>query len=161
MDKRSLLDRLLLSKPTNRVIIQWVILAVTGIVGIQYSWSTIPYFPVTNITGGIILLAGIALHKYSKRRHKDACQISENITMIITDNIYSKIRHPLYLSSIFMNFGYALACGVLWTLILAFIFSGLVILVAIKEEEFLLEKFGEEFKDYMTKVQWRMIPGIF
>ncbi len=155
------MDRVLLSDPKIRVFIQWVLLAGTGAAGIVLSWSRLPYFPATNIIGGMLCLAAIAFHGYCERAHKEAHQKSQNITRIITDSIYSRIRHPLYLSSILMNVGFALAVGIVWTLILASLFSALVLFVAIKEESFLLAKFESEYRDYMRKVPWRMIPGVF
>ena len=40
-------------------------------------------------------------------------------------------------------------------------FSGLTVLIALKEEEFLLEKFGHQYQDYIRQVPWRFIPGVF
>jgi protein-S-isoprenylcysteine O-methyltransferase Ste14 len=30
-----------------------------------------------------------------------------------------------------------------------------------REEEFLLEQYGEDYREYMKKVRWRIIPGIY
>jgi len=46
-------------------------------------------------------------------------------------------------------------------LIPSVIFTLLTILIAIKEEEYLLKKFGEQYREYMQKVRWRFIPKIF
>jgi protein-S-isoprenylcysteine O-methyltransferase Ste14 len=43
----------------------------------------------------------------------------------------------------------------------ALFFSAVTVLIAIKEEEFLLEKFGLQYEEYRRQVPWRLIPGIF
>ncbi|MBW8004049.1 MAG: isoprenylcysteine carboxylmethyltransferase family protein [Planctomycetes bacterium] len=83
------------------------------------------------------------------------------MTHIVTTGIYSKIRHPLYLSLIFINLGIGLAFRVIWTLIIAVVTGVLAIMTALKEEEFLLKEFPEEYSQYKKDVQWRLLPHIF
>jgi protein-S-isoprenylcysteine O-methyltransferase Ste14 len=67
----------------------------------------------------------------------------------------------MYLSLILMYLGLAISWGVVWMLLPALFFSALTVLIAIKEEEFLLEKFGSQYGDYQRQVPWRFIPGVF
>jgi protein-S-isoprenylcysteine O-methyltransferase Ste14 len=46
-------------------------------------------------------------------------------------------------------------------LIPSLIFSALTVLIAIKEERLLLQRLGEQYKEYMQEVPWRFIPKIF
>lgn len=46
-------------------------------------------------------------------------------------------------------------------LIVSIIFSVLLILTALKEEEYLLRKFQKEYEKYMRRVPWRFIPKVF
>jgi hypothetical protein len=64
----------------------------------------------------------------------------------------------MYLSLILMYFGLALGWGVVWMFIPAAVFSVLVVMTALKEEEYLLRKFGSSYKKYMQHVRWRFIP---
>lgn len=41
------------------------------------------------------------------------------------------------------------------------ILSVLLILTALREEEYLLRKFRREYEEYMRRVPWRFIPKIF
>ncbi len=79
----------------------------------------------------------------------------------MTSGIYAKIRHPLYLSLILFNIGIALAFGVMITFILALLMINHWIATLLKEEEMLLQRFPDAYKQYKVSVRWRMIPGIF
>jgi protein-S-isoprenylcysteine O-methyltransferase Ste14 len=67
----------------------------------------------------------------------------------------------MYLSLILMYLGLAIAWGIVGMLLPSILFSALIVLTAIKEEEFLLQRFGREYKEYKNKVPWRLIPKIF
>lgn len=79
---------------------------------------------------------------------------------LITWGPYSLCRNPLYLFSLLGAAG----IGLMTTSVIAFavIFSGfLAIYLGLiqREEEFLLEKFGQKFRDYMARVP-RLLPSL-
>ena len=155
------LDKLLLIKPTHRVMIEWPILIIVAVLGTVFSWSKMPFFPYSNIIGGIVFISGMLFHKNCHKAHVQAHEQSGDIESLVKTGIFSRIRHPLYLSLIPVYFGFAIAWGVLWLLLPASILTVLTVLTAVKEEEFLLQKFGSEYEEYMQAVPWRFIPGIF
>jgi protein-S-isoprenylcysteine O-methyltransferase Ste14 len=104
MGKSGMLDKYLLAKPTIRIIIEWPILIAIVIIGTIFSLHKIPFSPISNIVGVVLLLIGLIIHEYSHKIHKQAHQESEKIEKLVTDGIYSKIRHPLYLGLILMYF---------------------------------------------------------
>ena len=67
----------------------------------------------------------------------------------------------MYSSLILMYLGLAIAWGVVWMLLPALLFSVLTVLTTIKEEEFLLRRFGHQYEEYMQAVPWRLIPKVF
>jgi len=160
-----MLDRYLLAKPTVSMLIEWPILIGIGIIGNLFSWHRIPLHPTTNVAGAILLIMGLVIHvcthetlkKHGIRAHHP----SKEVKQLATSGIYSKIRHPSYLGLILIYFGFALGCGIVWTLVPAVIFSVMTYLTAIREEEVLKEKFGEEYEGYMRQVPWRFIPKVF
>ena len=141
-------------------LIEWPILIGIGIVGTVFSFSTIPFYPATNIFGFILLIIGFVTHGLSHKVHKQAHEQIEKIWEIVTTGIYSKIRHPGYLGLILLYFGFALAWGIVWIFLPVVIFSILTCLTAIKEEEYLREKFRKEYEEYMRQVPWRFIPRV-
>ncbi len=161
MNNQTIIDHLLLSKPIFRIIIQLSILIGTGTAGILFSWERIPLYPVSNIIGGILLIGSLWFKKYCIRTHKEAHYHSEKISTIVTEGIYSKLRHPLYMATILLNFGIVLSFGIMWSLLPAILFSAFVMIIAVKEENLLLKKFPEEYSNYFETVPWRMIPGVF
>ncbi|MGA2363709.1 MAG: isoprenylcysteine carboxylmethyltransferase family protein [Candidatus Aminicenantales bacterium] len=161
MIKRNVIDIILLANPIYISGVEGVLLIGTGILGWMFSWPRMPLFPALNVIGGVLFLSGVAFHHYCERVHQQAHHQSDDITRIVTAGVYSKIRHPLYLSMIFINLGIGLAFGIIWTFILAVLIKVRIIMSALKEEEFLLGKFPEEYRQYKQSVQWRMIPGMF
>lgn len=153
--------RYLLSNPFYRGMLEYSLLFGSGIVGLVFSWSKIPWFPVSNIAGGILLVAGLWFHLHAEKRHKQAHDKAAAITSIVKDGMFSKIRHPLYLGVIVMNLGIALVFGVVVTLVIAFTSVFHWIATALAEEAFLSWKFGDEYERYKERVRWRFLPGIF
>ena len=108
-----------------------------------------------------MLVVGFIIHRSSHKVHKQAHQQSEEIQKLVTEGIYSKIRHPGYLSLILIYFGFAFAWGIIWILLPVVIFAIFIVLTAIREEKAIKEKFGKEYDEYTRQVQWRFIPKIF
>ena len=161
MKKANFIDRLFETNPMHRGKVEYVLLFGTGILGLIFSWPKIPYFPVSNIIGGILLVSGLLFHLHSEKKHRQAHEKSADIVKIVQDGMFARIRHPLYISMIAMNLGIALAFGVVITMIIALVGVLHWVVSALKEEELLLQKFGDEYKQYMNRVRWRFIPGIF
>jgi protein-S-isoprenylcysteine O-methyltransferase Ste14 len=158
---QKILNRYLLVKPTVRMITEWPIIILLGILGEIFSWHRIPLSPYSNIVGGAILLGAWILHMHCHRIHKQAHEHSQQIDVLVQSGIFLKMRHPMYLSLILIYFGLALTWGVIWMLVPAVLFSALTVLIAIKEEAFMEQKFGRQYEKYMQKVPWRFIPKIF
>jgi protein-S-isoprenylcysteine O-methyltransferase Ste14 len=143
------------------MMIEWPIIIVVGILGEVFSWVRIPFSPYSNLVGGFILLGGWVFHAYCHRVHKQAHEQSQQIDELVTIGVFSKMRHPMYLSLILMYLGLAIVWGVVWMLLPSLFFSVLTVLITNKEEEFLLEKFGHQYEEYMQAVPWRLIPKIY
>ncbi len=161
MKDLSFLDRYLLVRPVIRMLIEWPLLIATGLIGTIFSLQRIPFFPISNIIGVVLLVAAFVIHLAMHKVHIQAHEQTEEITKLVTNGIYTKMRHPGYSSLILMYIGFTLAWGILLIIVPAFVFAALTVLTAIREEAELRKKFDEEYKEYMKRIPWRFIPYVF
>lgn len=161
MKRHNVLNAFFLSNPFYRGIAEKIILAGTGICGLFFSWKTFPVFPLSHLSGGILILLAYGFHGWAHKKHEHAHTDSKEIETIVVTGAFSKIRHPLYLSIIAMNIGIALVFGIMVTSILALLTIIHWVLSALKEEEALMQKFPVEYARYKQRVRWRMIPWLF
>jgi protein-S-isoprenylcysteine O-methyltransferase Ste14 len=80
---------------------------------------------------------------------------------LITEGIFQHIRHPHYASLLIIGFGLALFFFSLFALLIAIIAIPIMIWSIFDEEKLLIKQYGEEYKEYMKTVPWRIIPKIF
>ena len=72
---------------------------------------------------------------------------------VVKTGVFAISRNPLYLGSVIVLFGVALMLNILWalvTLLLSIIICLYVLIIP--EEQYLAEKFGEEYKEYTASV---------
>ncbi|QZY53774.1 methyltransferase family protein [Crassaminicella profunda] len=148
-------------KPNVRVLIQEVLLIGSGIVGLVFNFSKIPFSPYRDIVGVVLIAYAIYIHVCSEKTLKQAHDKPEDIKEVVRTGIYKKIRHPIYLSLIIMDIGIMLSFGILWMMPLVIIFSYFHLMTAIQEEKLLIKKFNGEYKEYMKEVPYKMIPKMF
>lgn len=159
--KKNWIDAIFLASPGHLGIVEAVFLGITAILGWIFSWPRMPFFPVLNIIGSVLFFVAIIFHIYFEKNHKQAHDRSDDITGIVSTGIYSKIRHPLYLTVILMYIGLGLAFGLIYTLILSVLFGVRISITMYREEKFLINKFPQEYTKYMMKVKWRLIPHLY
>ncbi len=80
---------------------------------------------------------------------------------LVTKGIFQYIRHPHYTSLLIVGFGLALFFYSIAALFIAIIAVPIMILSIFDEEKLLIKQYGEDYKKYMKKVPWRIIPRIF
>jgi protein-S-isoprenylcysteine O-methyltransferase Ste14 len=84
----------------------------------------------------------------------------ERTTVLVTSGIYHYIRHPLYSSLIFLNWGVFFKQPSLQGVLLAITASLFLSLTAKADESECLMTFGKEYQDYMN-ITKRFIPLIY
>jgi protein-S-isoprenylcysteine O-methyltransferase Ste14 len=154
----NLLNRYLYMKVNRRALLEWSTLIISGILANKFSLLLISNHFL--IIGIILFITGIFIHILSHIKHPQAHKEVKEINYIVTTGIYSKIRHPGYLGIILAYLGMGLFLRNLVSIVLAFIFSLLLGITALKEEEELSRNF-KEYEEYKKKVKWRFIPKIF
>ena len=73
-------------------------------------------------------------------------------TKLVSTGIYGVIRHPIYLSLAYLFIGFALISQYPLSLIFGFTMALCCYYFMIEEEELTIEKFGEEYIQYMKKI---------
>ena len=86
-------------------------------------------------------------------------EIQENQKVIDT-GLYSIVRHPMYLSTLFLFLSMPLVLGSVFSFII-FLAYPFIIAKRIKGEEKLLEKELPGYVEYKKKVKYRLIPFIW
>jgi protein-S-isoprenylcysteine O-methyltransferase Ste14 len=77
----------------------------------------------------------------------------ENTTELVTVGVYRYIRHPLYASLILVGLGVFFKQVSLWSIVLAFVNLGAMILTARIEEGEMVRTFGTEYEHYMRRTK--------
>jgi protein-S-isoprenylcysteine O-methyltransferase Ste14 len=117
----------------------------------------------TRWIGVVLYAAGGALRLWPVfvlgRRFSGLVAIQTN-HQLVTDGIYSVIRHPSYLGLIVNMLGWALAFRSLAGILLALLATVVVIGRITAEEKFLSQQFGTEYAAYRQRTS-RLIPGIY
>jgi protein-S-isoprenylcysteine O-methyltransferase Ste14 len=80
---------------------------------------------------------------------------------LVTGGIFQYIRHPHYTSLIIIGFGLAFFFYSIAALIISLIAVPILIWSIFDEEKILIKQYGDDYKKYMQKVPWRIIPRIF
>lgn len=136
---------------------------------LEYRWLLSPYIPpwttagmlmsgiFTLVVGGLVLLAS--------RRHLgrfgDLSSVFTDKHRLVTDGPYRYVRHPQYLGFLMLFLGYTVSVGSVFTTIITCIGFFMVIRLRIRqEEEWLIERFGEEYIQYRQHTR-QLIPHIY
>ncbi|MBR1203098.1 MULTISPECIES: protein-S-isoprenylcysteine O-methyltransferase [unclassified Bradyrhizobium] len=141
-----------------------------GVVPFIYIVTTLPHFasyvfrPVQAWLGVFVAVAALVMfrltHRALGRNWSLSLDVREN-HRLITDGIYQKIRHPMY-SAFWL---WAVAQALLLPNLVAG-FAGLIGFGTLffgrvaREEQMMLETFGDEYREYMARTG-RIIPGPF
>lgn len=133
------------------------------LLGLLLDWLIPGYFLYVFLTfsermvlGGILVAIGLALivaggHYFSLAKtnippYKPALHL-------VTDGLYAFVRNPMYVGFGFMLAGLAVAFASDWTLVL--MIPAAIVLhrgVVLREERYLEAKFGDAYRQYMTRV---------
>ena len=75
-------------------------------------------------------------------------------TVIVMEGPYRFTRNPMYLGMLLLYVGVACWLGFLWPLVLAPVLVWLITVSVIgREERYLNRKFGDEYRQYQTRVR--------
>jgi len=125
---------------------------------LQASWpvglsdlAMIRYLGVALCVSSIIALLDMVL---MFRRHKTSIKPWKPTAQVLSHGPYAFSRNPIYLGFCFLAVGIGLVLNSLW-MTLSFIPAAFIVLhtAILKEEKYLENKFGEEYRHYKKRVR--------
>jgi|SRR4051812_34355004 protein-S-isoprenylcysteine O-methyltransferase Ste14 len=111
-----------------------------------------PWTPM-RIAGLMLAAASFAILTWARVNLGNSFSIAPEAKNLVTNGVYSKVRHPVYTFGILLFIGLAMYVAKPWFLV------GMLILVPIQvararaEERVLIAKFGDEYLSY-KKTTW-------
>jgi protein-S-isoprenylcysteine O-methyltransferase Ste14 len=153
------------TEPAQKVIMVVVTAAFTVSIVVaaldrRFGWSAVPT-PVVILGDLLVVLAhiGFVIVFRANTFAASTIRLSENQTVISTGP-YALVRHPMYSGALLLVLGFPLALGSWWALLpMVPSLAGLVWRI-IDEERFLCRNLPG-YPDYMGKVRWRLVPGVW
>ncbi len=124
----------------------------------KFSIFLTPYVPLylRLIAAGLILVLAIYVVRSGHRAVSDEVLSSPRL---LTDGAFARVRHPLYLAALLF---YVFLIAITLSLISLLLFIGIFIFynyIAAYEENFLEQKFGQDYRDYRKNVS-KWIPHL-
>ena len=126
----------------------------------RYQWLVLPKSIV--IIGSIIFILSYIIYAEVLRENTYLSRTIEvqKDQKVIDTGLYSIVRHPMYMATIFLFLSMPLILGSIYSLIVFLIYPFLIN-KRIKNEEKVLEKDLKGYKEYKKKVKYKCIPFIW
>lgn len=126
----------------------------------RFEWSHVPVWLVVAADAVFALGYLLVFLVYRENTYTSRVVEVEQGQTVISTGPYAVVRHPMYLGVIGMYFFTPLALGSYWAMIPALaIFP--ILVARIRNEEAVLARDLPGYVDYMQKVRWRLIPGVW
>ena len=126
----------------------------------RYNWTVMPNWVV--VVSSVIFVFSYILYAEVLRENQylsRVIEVQENQKVVVT-GLYGIVRHPMYAATIFLFLSMPLILGSLYSFAIFLVYP-IIIAKRIKNEEEVLEKELEGYKEYKTKVKYKMIPFIW
>ncbi|MGV9801310.1 methyltransferase family protein [Mycobacterium sp. NPDC003449] len=142
------------------VFVLWGAMLIVSALDHRFGWSAAPV--VTSLAGNVLVAAGMSLIGLVlvQNSHAAVTVRVESGQQVVSDGLYGLVRHPMYACNVLLLVGTPLALGSYWGLV--FLIPGVAILgLRIRDEEELLQQELDGYRDYMQKVRYRLVPGVW
>lgn len=126
----------------------------------RFGWSSVPAWAV--VTASAVLLISYALYAEVTRENaylSRTVKVEQGQT-VVDSGLYRIVRHPMYAVTVWLFLSIPIVLGSWWSLICFAPYVG-VIAVRIVNEEKLLEAELKGYKEYKTRVKYRLFPLIW
>ena len=148
--------------PLMAVSISYPMVIVAGL-DHRYHWS--PEFPLwLSVTGFILIAFGYTFAAWAVVENRFFSSVvriqTERGHEVCDSGPYRFVRHPGYAGNILPLFGIVLALGSVWTLIPAAVATIISVIRTVLEDQTLQDELPG-YQDYVRRVRYRLIPGVY
>ncbi len=128
--------------------------------GVRFNWYVLPVWAM--ICGAVLFLVAYALYAEVLRENtylSRTIEVQENQKVVDT-GLYGIVRHPMYSATLLLFMSMPIVLGSVFALPIFLVYP-LLIAKRIKDEEELLLKELEGYREYRQKVKYRLIPFVW
>lgn len=149
----------------QKQVISWsLVMFVAGFIiaglDFRFGWSRLPQWLV--IVAVFFLLAAYALYAEVMRENtylSRTVEVQED-QQVIDTGLYGVVRHPMYFATVVLFLAMPLVLGSVLSFLI-FLTYPFLLVKRIKNEELVLERELQGYKQYQQKVKWRLIPFVW
>ena len=153
------------TRPLQKIIITFAFLAMGAIIVVsaldfRLGWSSVA--PAVSVIGAVVVAVGLLIAMFTTVQNGyAAANINvESDQKVVSTGFYAMVRHPMYFGNIVLMVGTPLALGSYWGLL--FVIPGLIgLAVRILDEEKVLAQQLTGYTDYLQRVHYRLVPGVW
>jgi protein-S-isoprenylcysteine O-methyltransferase Ste14 len=127
----------------------------------RFHWSRVP----TEIVwaSALLVFIGYLMIVMVLRENSYASRVVEVTEgqKVIDTGPYAVVRHPMYLGSIVLYAFTPLALGSYWALLAMWLIIPIITILRIPNEEEVLKRELPGYEEYMQRVKYRLLPGVW
>jgi protein-S-isoprenylcysteine O-methyltransferase Ste14 len=126
----------------------------------RFGWSNVPWWVV--LVGDILVMLGygIIFQVFRANRYTARVVEVEEGQTVIQSGPYAVVRHPMYVGSLILFIFSPLALGSYWAMLPALLTIAFIVARLLNEEKVLARDL-KGYPEYMQKVRYRLLPGIW
>jgi protein-S-isoprenylcysteine O-methyltransferase Ste14 len=153
------------TRPLQKIIITFAFLSMGAMIVVsaldfRFAWSSVP--AAVSVVGDVMVAVGllIAMITTIQNGYAAANINVESDQKVVSTGFYALVRHPMYFGNVVLMLGVPLALGSYRGLL--FVILGLVgLAVRILDEEKVLAQELTGYTDYVQRVHYRLVPGVW
>ena len=130
--------------------------------GVDYRYNLTQVPQILVISASVLLLISYGIYAEVMRENaylSRTIEVQDN-QKVIDSGLYGIVRHPMYMATVLLFLSIPLVLGS-WISFIIMLSYPAVIIARIYDEELLLEKELQGYKEYKNKVKYRLIPLIW
>jgi len=132
------------------------------VAGLNYRFSFIALPNEVVVLSSVVFIIAYIIYAVVLKENEFLSRTIEvqNNQKVIESGLYSIVRHPMYMATIFLFLAMPLILGSIISFLI-FLFYPFIIAKRIENEEEVLEKNLKGYKEYKNKVKYKMIPFVW